>query len=179
VATEASVRLAYLSLVAAIEGLKVAQLNMEIVQQSLRQSRARVAVGQSPQIEIIQAEAQVASNQEQVIVAEALISTTEDALRSLILDPARPDYWTVRLVPTDAIEIEKREVNLDESIKTALANRLDLSVLKREMEITDVNLALTRDSLLPNVDFNLTYSAAGTAGTDRGHDDAHVRIGAR
>jgi outer membrane protein TolC len=165
VATEASVRLAYLNLVAAIEGLKVARLNMEIVQQSLRQSRARVAVGQSPQIEIIQAEAQVASNQEQVIVAEASISTTEDALRSLILDPARPDFWTVRLVPTDAIEIEKREVNLDESIKTALANRLDLSVLKREMEITDVNLALTRDNLLPDVNFNLSYSAAGTAGT--------------
>lgn len=165
VSTEASVRLAYLTLVGAIEGLKVAEQNMDIVQQALAQSRARVAVGQSPQIEIIQAEAQVASNREQVIVAAAQISTAEDNLRSLILDPARPDYWAVKIVPTDQIRLVQREFDAQEVIKTALANRLDLSVVKRELEILDVNLKLTKDNLLPSVDFNLTYAASGTAGT--------------
>ena len=162
---EASVKLSYLNLIAAIEGRKVAESNMEIAQQTLRQSRARVAVGQSPQIEIIQAEAQVASNEEQLIATEAQIATMEDALRSLILEPGRPDYWTIRLVPTDQIKLEPREINVDEAIKTALANRLDLAVQKRNIEITDINLKLGRDTTLPLVDFNLSYAASGTAGT--------------
>jgi outer membrane protein TolC len=165
VTTEASVRLAYLTLVGAIEGLKVAEQNMDIVQQSLAQSRARVAVGQSPQIEIIQAEAQVAANREQLIVAAAQISTAEDSLRALILDPARPDYWALKIVPSDQIKLVPREVNMDQVIATALTNRLDLSVVKRELEILDVNLKLTKQNLLPSVDFNLTYAASGTAGT--------------
>ena len=165
VSMEASVRLAYLTLVGAIEGLKVAEQNMDIVQQSLVQSRARVAVGQSPQIEIIQAEAQVAANREQLILAAASISTAEDSLRSLIMDPQRPDYWSVKIVPTDQITLVPREINVDQVMRNALANRLDLSVVKRELEILDVNLRLTKENLLPSVDFNLTYAASGTAGT--------------
>jgi outer membrane protein TolC len=165
VTTEAAVRLAYLSLVGAIEGMKVAEQNMDIAQKSLQQSKARVAVGQSPQIDIIQSEAQVASNQEQLIVAEAGIATAEDGLRSLIFDPKRPDYWDVHLIPTDSPLLTPRAISVDESIKTALANRLDLTAQKRAMEITDLNLTLGKNNTLPSVDFNLNYSAQGTAGT--------------
>ena len=165
VATESQVRLAYLSLVGAIEGKKVADQNMEIAERSLRESRTRVQVGLSPNIEIIQSEAQVASNREQVIVATAQIATAEDNLRSLILEPSRPDYWTVQLIPTDQIMLQRRDVDVDQVIKNALANRLDLAVQKRSLEITNINLDLGRNQTLPNVDFNLTYASQGTAGT--------------
>ena len=165
VLTESSVRLAYLSLVGAIEGKKVADQNMDIAQKSLEQSRARVKVGQSPQIDIIQSEAQVASNEEQVILAEAQIASAEDNLRSIILEPSRPDYWQVRLVPTDTIMLQRRDIDVNAVIKNALANRLDLAVQKRSLEITNINLELSRNNILPNVDFNLDYSSQGTAGT--------------
>ena len=100
VSMEAAVRLAYLGLVGAIEGRKVAESNLDIAETSLRQSKARVQVGQAPQIEIIQFEAQAATARERMIATEAEISTAEDNLRTLILDPARPDYWTVRLLPS-------------------------------------------------------------------------------
>lgn len=165
VQTESSVRLAYLGLVGAIEGKKVAESNMAIAEKSLQQSKARVAVGQSPQIEIIQSEAQVASTRVSLLQADVRISTAEDSLRTLILDPNRPDYWTIHLEPTQAIQLLKREINTDEAIRNALANRLDLAVQKRSLEVTDINLALSKDSTLPGVDFNAGYSASGTAGT--------------
>lgn len=165
VQTESSVRLAYLGLVGAIEGKKVAESNMAIAEKSLQQSKARVAVGQSPQIEIIQSEAQVASTRVSLLQAEVRISTAEDSLRTLILDPNRPDYWTVHLEPTQAIQLMKRDINTDEAIRNALATRLDLSVQKRQLEVTDINLALSKDSTMPGVDFNAGYSASGTAGT--------------
>jgi outer membrane protein TolC len=165
VVTEATVRLAYLNLVGAIEGKKVAEKNMSIAQQSLEQSKARVNVGQSAQIEIIQSEAQVASNEEQLIIADAQIGTAEDQLRSLILDPSRPDYWEVHLMPTDTIRLTPRDIDPQQVIKNALENRLDLLALKHSIEITDFNLSLGKNNTLPAVDLALAYSSQGTAGT--------------
>jgi outer membrane protein TolC len=165
VSTQATVRGAYLGLVAAIEGRKVAQQNMDLAEQSLRNSRSRVEVGQAPPIDIITAEASVESNREQLILADARISTAEDALRAQVLDPARPDYWTVHLQPTDAVQLTPRQVDVDAAIQNALANRLDLKVLERSMAITDLNLDLNRNLTHPSVDFNLGYTASGTGGT--------------
>jgi outer membrane protein len=165
VGTEAGVRNAYLSLVGAIEGQKVAQQNMDLATESLKEARARVAVGTSAQIDIVQADAQVASMQEQLIVAQAQIGTAEDALRSLIMDPARPDYWQVHLVPTDSIELTPRAVDVDAAIKTALSGRLDLAIQKRSLEITDLNVRLDRNNTHPQVNLNVNYTATGTGGT--------------
>jgi outer membrane protein len=165
VATEAAVRFAYLNLVGAIEGHKVAQLNLDIVQQSLDQSKSRVKVGQSPQIEIIQYEAQVASTRDGLIRAVAQIATAEDNLRTLILDPARPDFWQVHIVPTDTIQLAPRDINLDQAIATAIANRLDLAVERRSLEITDLNIRVNHNNALPSVDLNASYLAEGTGGT--------------
>ena len=175
-------RLLYLTLVASIESLKVARENLGIREKSLEQARARVAVGASAQIEVIQAEAEVASNLEQVIVAEASISQAEDNLRTLILDPARPDYWQVRLEPTDTITLTPRQIDVDAAIKNALANRLDLTIARRNVEITDLNIRVNQNNVLPAVDFNLNYRASGTGGVVRslaGHRRARLRQCAR
>jgi outer membrane protein len=165
VTTEAAVKLAYLNLVAAIEGKKVAEQNMEIAQKSLAQSKARVAVGQAAQIEIIQFESQVASNQEQLILTEAQIGTAEDVLRSLIFEPGRTDFWQVRLVPTDTPRLTASDVNVDQVIANALANRMDLIAEKRSLDITNLNLELGHNNTLPSVNLNASYSSQGTAGT--------------
>lgn len=165
VATEAAVRFAYLNLVGAIEGHKVAEINLNIVQQSLDQSRSRVKVGQSPQIEIIQYEAQVASTRDGLIRAVAQIATAEDNLRTLILDPARPDFWQVHIVPTDTIQLAPREINLEQAIATAIVNRLDLAVERRSLEITDLNIRVNHNNAMPSIDLNASYQAEGTGGT--------------
>jgi outer membrane protein TolC len=165
VATEAAVKNAYLNLVGAIEGKKVNEQNLDIAQRSLSQSQSRVKVGQSPPIEIVQAEAQVASTRVGVIAAEAQIAAMEDNLRALILDPARPDYWQVKLVPTDTIQVTAKDIDIDGVIKNALANRLDLAVENRQLEITNLTIALNKNVMLPAVDVGANYTAQGTGGT--------------
>ena len=46
-------------------------------------------------IDIVEAQSEVARNEETVIVAEAAIKQAEDRLRALIFDPAMPDFWNV------------------------------------------------------------------------------------
>lgn len=165
VTTETSVRDAYLSLLAAIETQKVAQENMQLAEESLRDSQSRVAVGQAPQIDIITAQASVESNREQLILAVAGIATAEDGLRILTLDPSSADYWQAHLEPTDAIQLSPRAIDLDAAIRSALDQRLDLATLKRGIDITNLNLSLNRDLTRPEVDLTVDYLAAGTGGT--------------
>jgi len=80
-------------------------------------------------IDVIEAEAEVASNEEATIVAESSVATAQDALRALIFDPKRPDYWQITIQPTDTIQMQTMEVNVDAAITTALANRTDQLVL--------------------------------------------------
>jgi outer membrane protein TolC len=165
VGTEVTVKSAYLNLIAAVERRKVTQQNMDIVEESLRNARARVAVGQSPQIDVVQAEAEVASNRESLIAASAAIDTAEDNLRQLILDPSRPDYWTVRLEATDTIQLTPFKVDLDAAITNALTNRVDLQTVRQNMAINDIQLDLSRNLTRPDVRLDLNYSATGTAGS--------------
>jgi outer membrane protein TolC len=164
VAMDTTVRAAYLNLLARIEGRKVAEQNMQIAETSLRNAQARVKVGQAPDIEIVTAEAAVESNRDQVIQAEAAVATAEDNLRALVLNPEQPDYWTVRLQPTDTIQIQQQTIDLEAAIANALANRLDMNELKRQMEITDLNVEVSRNLTRPAVDFTLNYSASGSGG---------------
>ncbi len=163
--TRSNVQLAYLNLIGAIEQLDVANKNMDLAQQTLQNFRARVAVGVSADIEVIQAEAEVASNEEQVVVAEANIDTAQDALRALILDPSRADYWQVRLRPTDTILATPRQIDVEGAVQNALANRLDVAAARRQQELTSLAIRLDENLTRPEVNLALNYRAQGTGGT--------------
>ena len=167
VAVDAGVRNAYLQLLSALENLKVADQNRSLAEESLRGARARVNVGQAPPIDVVQAEAQVAGMEDAVITAQAAILTAEDVLRSLILDPNRPDYWQLHIEPTDSIpdEVADRPVDVDAAIRNALQNRLDLQADRRALEISDLNIRVARNATKPSVDLSVGYSASGTGGT--------------
>ena len=162
---EAAVRVAYLDLISAREGLRVAQQNMDIRQATLADARARVRVGAAAPIDLITAEADVAANQEQVLVAEALIGTREDALRTLIFDPARPDYWLVQINASTPALSEPRGIDVDAAVQNAVANRLDLIAARQELEISDLNLRVAEDAIKPTVNLLANYSTSGTGGT--------------
>ena len=93
VSTERNVRNAYWDLVFAISSLEVQRQSLALAQESLRNNRARVEVGTMAPIDIVEAEAEVARNEEAVIIAETAIEQGEDVLRTLILDPTAPDFW--------------------------------------------------------------------------------------
>ena len=78
-------------------------------------------------IDIVQAQAEVASNEERVIVAEAAIKAAQDSLRALILDPATPDFWNVVLrADRRARRSHAQAIDVDAAVRNALDKRSDL-----------------------------------------------------
>ncbi len=163
-ATERSVRNAYWDLVFAIAFLDVQRQSLELAEESLRNNRARVEVGTMAPIDIVEAEAEVARNQEAVIVAEAQIAGAEDLLRTLILDPAAPDFWSVRLLPTDAPVLAARRIDVDAAVRAAIERRTDVDQLRKQIENTETNARFFANQRLPDLNLFVDYSVAGLGG---------------
>jgi HAE1 family hydrophobic/amphiphilic exporter-1 len=170
VITRFQAQLAYMNLIAARNRRDVAQINLDIARQQLKDNQARVEVGTMAPIDIIEGEAEVARNEEGVISAEAQIATSEDQLRQLLLDPSRPDYWQVRFEPTDMPTLTPRDVDVEAAIEVALRDRTDLVVARRNMENTDLNIRVTKNSILPQANLSFNYSASGAGGTQNQWD---------
>ena len=162
--TARNVRAAYYQLVGALSGLEVAQGSLDIARISLKNNQTRVEVGTMAQIDIVSAEAEVASNEEAVIVAQAAIETAQDQLRTLLMNPNQPDFWTARFTPSEKPTLAPRDINVDAAVKNALANRTDILEFKKNMETTDINLAYARNQKLPAVDLTARYGLTGVAG---------------
>jgi outer membrane protein len=168
--TSRLVRSAYFDLLNAVAGYQVAQQSLELAQTSLKNNRRRVEVGTIAPIEIVQAEAEVAANEESVIVAEGQIRTAEDRLRTLVMNPSQPDFWTTKLEPSDEPTLTPQAVDVDGAIANALANRTDLAQLKKQVEETDINLRFYKNQKMPALDVTGNYNLVGTAGTQRVFD---------
>ena len=86
-------------------GSQVAQQSLDLARTSLKNNQRRVEVGTMAPIDIVQAQAEVAANEESVIVAEGQIRAAEDRLRTLVLNPSSAgllDHAAGTLGPADA-----------------------------------------------------------------------------
>ena len=160
-----SARTAYYNLVSTISGLQLAQESLELSREQLRNNERKVEVGTMAPIDITEAQAEVARLEESVIVAESQIRTAEDSLRMLLLNPSRPDFWTTQLVPAEQPTLEPKSIDVDAAITNALQNRIDIAVVKKRLESTDISVEFLRNQKLPEVNLQANYGVIGLAGT--------------
>ncbi len=163
--TSRNVRAAYYDLVGAIAGLRVAKQSLDLANESLRNNQRRVEVGTMAPIDIIEAQAEVSRNEEQVIVSEGQIRAFEDRLRTLIMNPTQADFWTVTIEPTEQPTMTPKAVDVEAAVANALANRTDLLQARRNLEATAINLQYAKNQKLPSVDLVANYGLVGLAGT--------------
>ena len=83
VQTTRQVKNGYWDLVYAINNFAAERQSLELSQQSLKDNQRRMQLGTMAAIDVVQAEAEVASKEQDVITAEALIESSQDRLRAL------------------------------------------------------------------------------------------------
>ncbi len=162
--TTRGVRNAYWDLTTSINNLKAQQESLTLAQQSLKDNQKRVEIGTMAPIDIVQAQAEVASNEERVIVAEALIKRAQDNLRALILDPSTPDFWTAVFEPSDVAPFTEQAIDIDAAVRNALDKRTDLRAAKNSLDRSDIDIRFLRNQILPDVSAQVNYGAIGIGG---------------
>ncbi len=170
--TARAVRNAYFDLVGGIRQLEVSRESLKLANESLKNNEKRVEVGTIPAIDIVEAQAEVSRNEEAVIINEAQIKSLEDILRTLIMNPSQPDYWTARLVPAEEPALTPRAVDVEGAIRNALDKRTDLIQARKQLEQTDIGIRFAKNQRLPGINAVVNYGLAGLGGTRTIYEEA-------
>src|SRR5439155_16712591 len=131
--TTAGVKAAYWNLVSARFTVDARRSALELAQELVRVNKAKVDVGSSPPLDLVSAQAEVAGNQEQLIIAETAVKQAEDRLRLLILDPTQRDNWNVRIEAVDSPPIATPAIDVDLALTKALDERADLARARKDI----------------------------------------------
>jgi len=155
---------AYWNLVYVNEDLKVKQQSLQLARDLLAKNRREVEVGKLAPLEILNAEAVVASREADILQAETLIRKQEDQLKLLLNLTPGEEEASLRVIPSDQPDFTGRQVAFETAVREALKNRPDLKVSTRTVETRELNLSVARNQLLPDLSLNLSYWSPGISG---------------
>ncbi|TAJ34893.1 MAG: TolC family protein [Nitrospirae bacterium] len=157
----AAVEQNYWELVFSNENLKVAQAAQKAAEELLASNRAKTKAGVMAIVDVLQAEAAVASRVEQVLIAEKAIHDQEDQVRRM-LNPSEEELrQDVRLVPMDQPVKTLEPISLPEAIDVAMERRPEILQANKNIETSEINVKFAKNQLLPNLSFQGTSGLAG------------------
>ena len=160
-----NVEKAYWDLTYSIENFKVKRQSLELARDLLLKNKKEVEVGMMAPIEVLSAQAEVASREADIIQAEVLVRNNEDNLKTIINLAAWEKDIEVKVIPADKPSFEKREISLDEALLLAAENRPDLQVTKLDLKNKEIDLSFAKNQLLPDLRLNASYWSPGLSGT--------------
>ncbi len=166
VRTAAAVKSAYWNLVSAQANVDARRTALQLAEELARVNKAKVDVGQSPPLDLVSAQAEVAANQEQLIIAETAVKQAEDRLRLLIFDTTDREVWKIAIEPVDSPPVGMVALDVDGAITNALRDRPDLSRARLGVSTADAVAAFSGNQRLPDVRVNASYQASGLGGTE-------------
>jgi len=162
---------AYWELVFARGNVEVARQEIALADKTYSDNKKQVDVGTLAPLEIVQAEAQLATAQQALIVAQTTVLQDQLTLLNLISkDPNSPVLRTVEIIPTDTADVAPPEVEkipLEDLIKEAITKRPDVLQSGLQIKGDDINVRATKNALLPVLTLSGEYATEGLSGNSR------------
>lgn len=166
--TVATVINLYWDLVSYNQNVRVQRQAVALAQKLLEDNRKQVEIGTLAPIEIVRAEAQVASSQQSLTIAETQLLQQETVLKNVLsrTGVASPLLAEARVVPTDQIRVPATESiePIQDLVAKAMENRPELAQTRVQMENAKIGLAGTKSALRPTLDLVGTLQNNGLAG---------------
>jgi outer membrane protein TolC len=160
-----SAKNAYWSYFYSRENLKVRQQSLKLARELLEKNKAEIEAGTLPPIEILTAQADVATREADILEAEATVKNNEDLLKTIInLSAELKNPETVRIVPTDNPSVIREDFTLERALLLAKENRPDLQATKIDLQNKEFSLSYARNQLLPDVRLQASYWSPGISG---------------
>ena len=155
---------AYWNLTYSIENLKVRQQALDLAKDLLAKNQRAVEVGTLAPIEVLSAQAEVATRQADILSSQAEVKNNEDRLRTIINLPEEEMKRALPIKPLDSPKFEASKVSVDQALATAFANRPEIKSLRTSISSENLSLSYTRNQLLPNLSLNASYWSPGISG---------------
>ena len=155
---------AYWNLAYSIDSLKVKQQSLDLARDLLSKNQRAVEVGTLAPIEILSAQAEVATREADILSAEADVKNNEDKLRTIINLPEAEMRLALPIKPVDAAKFVEQQIDVDEALVAAMQNRPELKSIKIDLRNSDLDLSYAKNQLLPSLNLTASYYSPGISG---------------
>ncbi len=157
----------YWGLVFNDEDIRVKEASLKLAQTVLEQTQIQEQVGTMAPLDVLQAEAEVASRNQQVIAARNSRRLVENQLKKLISSQPDPDMIAAVIVPTSRPEPPlPPRTDVVQAIQRALEDRPEVKQQLINQRNNKVQMDYTQNQLRPTLDFTASYSQYGLGGNE-------------
>ena len=166
--TVAAVMELYWDLVSFRDAVQVAKNALAASQQLLENNRKQVEVGTLASIEVVRAQAEIASGEQAVLAAQLRVDQQETILKTALsrTGVADPLLASAHIIPTDRISIPEVEPvrPLQDLTAQAISSRPELAQSRIQLHNQELTIRGSRNSLLPTLDLVASASNGALAG---------------
>ena len=157
----------YWDLVSAYDNEQVGERSVAFAAETLETSRKQLEVQAIPEMDVLKAEGELATRQQDLTVARTNLELQELYMKNAItrsLDD--PVLEEMAVVPTDRIGITATGVPepVQQTIERALKNRTELAESVLDLQNRELSRKSARNALLPSLNIYGAYSGTGLAG---------------
>jgi outer membrane protein TolC len=115
-------------------------------------------------IDVVAAETQVATFEQQFYQAQETLTRAENALKQLMAGNGTDTLWMTGLTPTTKVDTEYPVGSLEQEVSAALKKRPEIAQARIAGEVNQLDTRLYKDQTKPQLDFVGQFSSAGFAG---------------
>ncbi|MBZ5529003.1 MAG: TolC family protein [Acidobacteriia bacterium] len=167
ITTITSVINAYWELVYARENVKVQTRAVEVAEKLYSDNKKQVEIGTMAPIDVVRAESEVATNRQNMIVAQtALLQQQQILLNVISKNPLDARLINAEIIPAEAPQKPGpfEAASFEEALKEAFANRPDLRQQEFTLKNADITRRAARNALLPVAVLGAQYGSFGLSG---------------
>lgn len=157
----------YWDLVYAYENVRVQQESLAYAQKALEDAKRQAKVGTVPPIQVVSAQSTVATNQQNLIVAQNNLQLQQllmkNAISRSIEDPALAE---ADVIPTSTMKLPQQEpvIPIQDMINDALRHRAELVESRIDLNSRTLSNKAVRNALLPTLNAYAYYGGSGVGG---------------
>ena len=154
----------YWELAYAVEANETQRQSVELAAIQYENNRKRVEIGVMAPIEITASQAEIARREQEMIQSEVQIIIAQNALKRLLASDPGASIWNVALIPTETPQLVDVPLSLQESIRTAIERRPELTQIQLQMEQNDINRNYLQKDGKPSLNLRANFGSNGASG---------------
>ena len=148
------------------EQVAVAQQSLAYSQKLLADNKRQVEIGTLAPIEVVRAESEVATDQQNLIVAQTNVEEQGELIKTALAKKVDGDLVSAQVDPLDKLPEPRPDdiPPLDKALEIAAQNRPEIEQADLNLRYQDIVIKANRNALLPTLDFFATYASSGLSG---------------
>ena len=169
ITTVSQVLTLYYTLLSDKEQVRVAEQAVVYADKFLSDNKRQVEIGTLAPIEVVRAESEVATDQQNLVVAQTTYKEDQEKLKTALSKHVDSELAAVSVDVTDKLpEPQPGDIPpLDEALKLAQKNRPEIEQAQLNMRNTEITVQSVRNRLLPTLDAFATYAPTGLSGNQQ------------